>query len=172
SLDPELDCTGGGYGHYDHHHRGHGMEILFFMFFYVIGLVTWLIVLLIRRLVAKRSLAEPVTLLLAEELVRRLMRWQVIWSSILLVAIIALLSVRKEDTQILAMALGPFALASLARLFFQRRAQSLLGRPEATAVRHGSWLDVTSSVDSILLRASDMDFVVARRRSIPTSVAQ
>lgn len=165
----ELDGCGNN-GVYRRRH-GHGFEILFYMFVYVVVLVSWVIVTLIRRIVARRSLAEPMTLLEGEELVRRLMRWQVAWSAMLIVSMIALLNVHQEDAQLLGMGLAPFALLSLARLFFQRRAQSLLGRADATAVRHGRWLDVTSSVDSVLLRASDMDFVMARRRSIPTSVA-
>jgi len=174
SADPDLECKLGQLSHLlddeGHHHHGHGYEILLFVLVLPACFVGWLVMIVVRRATIKRHLAEPISLLTAEAVARRLIRWQVIWSAMLIAAAIALQFDRSVND--LAVFLAPFILSSLGQLFLQRSALSLLDRPEADAARRGPWLVVTTLRDSVTVRASDIDFVVAKRSSIPTSVAK
>jgi hypothetical protein len=170
--DPDLECRFGQFSHEDqgHHHHGHGMEILLFVLVLPACFIGWLVMIVVRRATIKRHLAEPISLLQAEAIARRLIRWQVIWSAMLIGTAIAMQFDRGVND--LAIFLVPFILSSLGQLFLQRSALSLLDRPEADAARRGPWLVVTTLRDSVTVRASDIDFVIAKRSSIPTSVAK
>jgi hypothetical protein len=170
--DRDTDCMAGQtWGHPRRY--GHGFEILFAVFVYAIGLVVWFIAKIVLRLMAKRAPGEPLTLLEAEEIVRRLLRWQVVWAVLLSVASIGLYaSSRREESQLLAYAISPFAFVAWCRVLMTRWAQALVAREHASAVRHGPWIEVSAVAHSVLLRASDIDFVVAKRNNIPRSVAK
>ncbi len=171
SSKADVDCKGRA-GEWLHHHRGHGYEILALLFFWFVFVVAWALIVAIRRLTAKRTPAEPVAHLEAEEVVRRMTRWLFVWSAMLLASMIGLHSLGKETTSIYAFCLFPFTVSAIGRLWIAHRARRLLDKPEADAVRHGRWLCVTTLRDSVLLRAEDIDFVVARHRSIPRSVVK
>jgi hypothetical protein len=167
--DPDLDCEHGAAMAGEHHRHGHGYEILLFVVVAPCFFIAWLVIVVMRRAFVKRHLAEPITLLEAEAIARRLSRWQVLWSAMLIGLAIAMQSAR--DINDLAIFLAPFIFSSLGQLFFQRRALHLLDRPNVDAVRRGPWLVVTTLQDSVTVRASDIDFVVAKRSSIPSSIA-
>jgi hypothetical protein len=172
SHDPELSCRFGAYGGAEHeHHRrhGHGFEILLFIFVIPAMLISWIVIVIIRRLTAKRQPAQPISLLAAEEVVRRLLRWQAIWTAIVVTATLAATYGVDDDMWILFV---PWLFSTFCKLLLQRRAQRLLDRPETDALRRGPWLVVTSLRDSVMVRASDSDFVAGNRRAIPTSVVQ
>jgi hypothetical protein len=152
-----------------HHHRGHGFEILLLVLIIPGLLISWLVIVIVRRVTVKRHLAEPISLLVAEEVARRLVRWQIVWSVMLVAATLGV--VRGIDEQYWIF-LAPWLFSSFGQLFMQHRALRLLDRPETDAARRGPWLVVTTLRDSVTVRASDSDFVVAKRRSIPKSVLQ
>jgi hypothetical protein len=156
----------GGHHHYRH---GHGFEILFLLLLYPMGLIAWLVIVLVRRASVKREPAEPLSLLAAEEVVRRLIRWQVIWSAMLIAGAIGITVGIDKDYGIFV---APWLFSSFGQLFLQRSALQLLDRPETDAARRGRWLVVTTLKSSVTVRASDIDFVVGNRRGIPTSVVQ
>ncbi|HEY5928608.1 MAG TPA: hypothetical protein VIV11_43280 [Kofleriaceae bacterium] len=171
SNDPALDCMHGGDAHEHHRHRhGHGFEILFFVILVPITLIVWVVAVIVRRIFVKRHLAESISLLEAEALARRLIRWQAVWSAMLVGTAVAMQFAR--DINDLWILLAPFIFSSVGQLFLQQRALRLLDRPEADAVRRGPWLVVTTLHSSITVRASDADFVAAKRSSIPKSVAK
>jgi hypothetical protein len=168
NRDPDLDCNAST-GREHHYPRGHGFEILLFVLVVPAGLIAWLIIVIVRRVTVNRHLAEPISLLAAEEVARRLIRWQVVWSAMLVIATFAVM--RGIDDQFWIF-FAPWLFSSFGKLFLQQRALRLLDRPETDAVRRGPWLVVTSLRDSVTVRASDSDFVVAKRRAIPKSVVQ
>lgn len=173
---PERSCdrTAGAHGFGpdaiddDSHHHGHGFALLFLFLMYPLGLIAWLVIVLVRRAAVRREPAEPISLLEAEEVTRRLLRWQVIWSALLLLATLAVVARVDDDFWIL---FAPWLFSAFGKLFLQRRALRLLDRPEADAARRGRWLVVTSLQSSALVRAADIDFVVAKKRAVPTSTA-
>lgn len=165
--DPSTQCDGG----YHSHHHGHGFEILGLIFLWLILLLCWLVYLLGRRAVAKRGLAEDVPVLAAEEIIRRLLRWQVVWTSMLAIAIFGLYAV-DDDMALVSVMLAPVGVVAFCRLIVVHYASRLLQRGEASAVRYGRWLCVQTLRDSQLVRASDADFVAGKRASLPRSVAR
>jgi hypothetical protein len=167
--DPDLDCSAGG-SRYERRRHGHGFEVFLLLLGVPAFLLSWLVIVLVRRAGVKRHLAESISLLEAEAIARRLSRWQVLWSGALIGVAIAMQFAR--DLNDLAILLVPFIFSSVGQLFLQRRALSLLDAPNCDAVRRGPWLVVSSLRDSVTVRASDTDFVVAKRSSIPKSVAQ
>jgi hypothetical protein len=164
----ENSCGNPGIHEHEHHH-GHGFEILFLLMLFPAGLIAWLVVVLVRRASIKRQLAEPLSLLAAEAVVRRLLRWQIVWSVMLLAGTLLTVAYIDDDYWIF---FAPFLFSSFGQVFLQRRALSLLDRPEADAARRGQWLVVTTLKDSAAVRAADIDFVVANKRGIPTSVVK
>lgn len=153
------------------HHRGHGFEILGLLLLWLFFVVGWIAYLVGRRAVARRAPAEDVPVLAAEEVVRRLQRWQRVWTAMLAVAVLGLYAAH-HDAELLAVMIAPFAIAAFCRLVLVHNASRLLHRPEASAVRHGRWLCVTTLHGSQLVRASDADFVAGKRASLPRSVAR
>jgi hypothetical protein len=151
------------------HHHGHGFEILLLFLLFPCGLIAWLVIVLVRRASINRTLAEPVSLLAAEAVVRRLIRWQVIWSAMLIAGTLAVTTGIDDDLWIFFV---PWLFSSFGQLWLQRRALRLLDRPETDAVRRGRWLVVTTLKSSVTVRAADIDFVVGNRRAIPTSVVK
>lgn len=136
---------------------------------YIIGLVAWILVLAVRGGGARSTPGERITILAAEEVLRRLVRWERIWAAMLLVAILGLYYSGEE---LFAGLLGPVGIVALCRLFVYRWARSLLDQPDATVVRHGRWLCVTAGRDFRLIRASKRDLAAGQRASIPRSVAR
>lgn len=165
-ADTEDQCRETGF--YSHHHHGHGFEILFLLLLYPLCVIAWFLIVIVRRATVKREPAEPVPHLEAAEIVRRLLRWQIVWAVMTIGAVLGLVHARSE----LPIFLAPFPIVAVAKLFWIRRAQVLLDQPETDAVRHGRWLCVTSLRDTVTVRAADIDFVWARRASIPKSVAK
>lgn len=159
----------GGHRHMHEHHHGHGFEILFLLMLYPAGLIAWLVIVLVRRASLKRHVAEPVSLLAAEHVTRRLLRWQIIWSAMLLAGTLLSVAYIDDDYWIF---FAPFLFSAFGQLFLQRRVLTLLERPEADAARRGPWLVVTTLKDSGAVRAADIDFIVARKRGIPTSTVR
>jgi hypothetical protein len=125
------------------------------------------VVVIVRRVTAKRHPAEPVSLLEAEAVARRLIRWQVIWSAMLIAATIGVVYRVDDDLWIV---FAPFLFSALGKLFLHHRALRLLDTPDTDAARRGNWLVVTSLRDSVMVRASDSDFVQARREAVPRSI--
>ncbi|HEX5062768.1 MAG TPA: hypothetical protein VFV99_25520 [Kofleriaceae bacterium] len=164
--DVEDHCRDSGF--YEHHHHDHGFEILFLLLLYPLCVVAWFLIVIVRRATVKRTPAEPVAHLEAAEVVRRLLRWQIVWAVMTIAGVLGLVHARSE----LPIFLAPFPIVAVAKLYWIRRAQVLLDQPETDAVRHGRWLCVTSLRDTVTVRASDIDFVWAKRAGIPKSVAK
>lgn len=165
--DPSTQCDGG----YHRHHHGHGFEILGLIFLWLIFLVCWLVYLLGRRIGAKRGVAEDVPVLAAEEIIRRLLRWQIVWTAMLAFAIFGLYAA-DDDMALVSVMLAPVGVVAFCRLIVVHYASRLLQRGEASAVRYGRWLCIQTLRDSQLVRASDADFVAGKRASLPRSVAR
>ena len=164
-------CGRRGSDHYGGHvrHRGHGMELIALLFFYGLGFIVWLIVIAVRRELARKQLPEDVPMLVAEEVVRRNVRWLAIWCGMLTFATVGLHYARSE---MLPLMIGPIAIVNILRLVLAHRVVRALDREEASAVRLGRWLCVKTLRGSYLLRADDMDFVASRRASVPRSIAR
>jgi len=165
--DTEDQCRETGFYSHRHWRCGTG-EALLLLFVYPLVVIAWLLIIIVRRATVKREPAEPVAHLEAAEVVRRLLRWQIVWALMTIGAVLGLVHAGSEAPIFLA----PFPLVAVAKLFWIRRAQVLLDQPETDAVRHGRWLCVTSLRDTVTVRAADIDFVWAKRAGIPKSVAK
>jgi hypothetical protein len=146
-----------------------GMIVVVYAFFYGIFLLCWAAFVAGRAGLVKRYPPQPVSLLVAEGVTTRQLRWYALWATMQVVGVIGLSA---ADSDGLAIMLAPFAFTTLVRLALARRVRRMLERADTTAARHGRWLVVTSPDASAKLWASNQDFVQAARAGIPRSIAR
>ncbi len=146
-----------------------GEIYVFYAFFYFIFLLCWAAFVAGRGGLVKRYPPEPVSLLVAEGVTTRQLRWYALWAAMQVVGLIGLSA---ADADGLAVMLAPFAFTTLVRLALARRVRRLLERPDTTAARHGRWLVVTARDGRAKLWASNQDYVQAARAAIPQSIAR
>ncbi len=146
-----------------------GQILVLYAFFYGLFLLCWAAFVAGRAGLAKRYPPVPVSLLVAESVTTRQLRWYALWAAMQMVGVIGLAA---ADYEGIAIMLAPFAVATLVRLALAHRVRRLLERPGATAVRRGRWLVVASVDGGAKLLASNRKFVQAARAAIPKSIAR
>jgi hypothetical protein len=162
-----LHCSLGSEYPERHHRCG-----TIFIAYFVIGipiLFVLLLVLLVRGTVAKRHVAEELSRLVADGVVRRLLRWNVVWAAMLVGGAIGM---NAAGSDAIPAGLSVLIMTALYRLHRTRQIQRMLEHPAAVATRRGPWLFVETPERVSKLRASNADFEQAKRTGVPTSIAR
>jgi hypothetical protein len=128
----------------------------------------WVVFVVARRVSVDRKPTEPLALLHAEAVLRRLLRRQLVWTGGVIAAASVTVLVLDHDVAVL---FAPWLFSAVGQLFLQRRALALLERNGADAVRRGYFLVARARPTSVAVRASDRAFVAGKREAIPRSVA-
>lgn len=157
-------------GPVDHGHESHAHRLLPLGVLLIgLALIGGLVFLAVRRASKKYGPGEPLSLLVAEGVTRRLLRWFVLWSAMQIAAVLGLFA---AGATALPVGIAAATTVTLLRIANARRLLRLLDRPGALAVRRGRKLTVVAGTASASLRASNQDFVQAERAAIPTTIAR